>query len=162
MTQQYDTEYLSQAIDEEIVLAKLDRNQRGRKPTTIWRDVPVHQVVAGKTPLGMYGGLHSADLPRYRRNPRDAGELCVKRGLNVKHDHDEHCVSASYGSSRRAVTEYYGMHPDVAAATMAAITRAAIQMLTEQRDEAVALNPTRSTPSRRPVRRRKPVPTQET
>ena len=150
MTQQYDTEYLSQAIDEEIVLAKLDRNQRGKKPSTIWRDVPVHQVSPRGAPLGMYGGLHSADLPRYRRNPRDAGELCVKRGLNVKHDHDEHCVSASYGSSRRAVTEYYGTHPDVAAATMAAITRAAIQMLTEQRDEAATLNPTRSKTSRRP------------
>jgi len=158
MTQQYDTEYLSQAIDEEIVLAKLDRNQRGKKPSTIWRDVPVHQVSPRGAPLGMYGGLHSADLPRYRRNPRDAGELCVKRGLNVKHDHDEHCVSASYGSSRRAVTEYYGMHPDIAAATMAAITRAAIQMLTEQRDEAAALNPTRAPARRRPAARPKTKP----
>jgi hypothetical protein len=33
---------------------------------------------------------------------------------------------------------------------MAAITRAAIQMLTEKRDEAAALNPTRSKTSRRP------------
>jgi len=158
MTQHYDTEYLSQAIDEEIALAKLDRNQRGKKPTSIWRDVPVHQVVAGKASLGMYGGLHSADLPRYRRNPRDAGELCVRRGLNVKHDHDEHCVSASYGSSRRAVTEFYGAHPDVAAATMAAIVRAAIQMLTEKRDEAAALNPTRAPARRRPAARAKTKP----
>ena len=158
MTQQYDTEYLSQAIDEEILLAKLDRNQVGRKPRTVWRDVPVHQVMTSTAPLGMYGGMHSADLPRYRRNPRDAGELCVKRGLNVKHDHDEHCVSASYGSSRRAVTESYGMHPDVTAATMAAITRAAIQMLTEQRDEAAALNPTRAPARRRPAARPKTKP----
>jgi len=156
MTQQYDTEYLSQAIDEEIVLAKLDRNQRGRKPATIWFDAPVHQVRPAGAPIGLRGGQVTADLPRYRRNAKDAGELCVRRGLNVKHDHDEHCVSASYGSSRRAVTEYYGMHPDVAAATMAAITRAAIQMLTEKRDEAAALNPTRAPARRRPAARAKP------
>ena len=59
-------------------------------------------------------------------------------------------MSVSYGSSRRAVTEFYGAHPDASAATMAAITRAAIQLLTEQREEAAALNPTRSKSSRRP------------
>jgi len=150
MTQQYDTEYLSQAIDEEIVLAKLDRNQRGKKPATIWRDVPVHQVRPAGAPIGLRGGQVTADLPKYRRDAKDAGDLCVRRSLNVKHDPDEYCVSASYGSNRRAVTEFYGMHPDVAAATMAAITRAAIQMLTEQRDEAAALNPTRA-PTRRRV-----------
>jgi len=158
MTQQYDTEYLTQAIDEEIELAKLDRNQRGVKPSTVWRDVPVHEAKPRGSKLGMYGGLHSADLPRYRRNPRDAGELCVRRGLNVKHDHDEHCVSASYGSSRRAVTEFYGAHPDVAAATMAAIVRAAIQMLTEQAEERAALNPARAPARRRPAARAKTKP----
>ncbi|WP_314435851.1 hypothetical protein [Massilia timonae] len=97
-----------------------------------------------------YGGLRGIDLPKYRRNARDAGELAIRRGLNIKHDHDECSVSVSYGSSRRAVTEFYGAHPDASAATMAAITRAAIQLLTEQREEAAALNPTRSKSSRRP------------
>ena len=155
MTQQYDTEYLSQAIDEEIVLAKLDRNQGGKKPSMIWRDSPVYEKRDLRKPEGRWCGFAQAPLPAYRRNVRDAGELCIRRGLNVKHDHDEHCVSASYGSSRRAVTEFYGAHPDVAAATMAAITRAAIQMLTEQRDEAAALNPTRAPARRRPAARPK-------
>lgn len=150
MPQQYDTEYLTQAIKEEIVLAKLDKNQTGIKPTTVWLDVPVHQARPRGALTGTYGGLHTADLPRYRRNPRDSGELAIRRGLNVKHDHEECSVSAGYGRGRRAVTEFYGAHPDVVAATMAAITRAAIQLLTEQRDEAAALNPTRSKSGRRP------------
>ena len=154
MSKQWDNEYISQAIDEEIELAVLDKNLRGKKPSTVWFDAPVHQAKPRGALAGMYGGLHSVDLPRYRRNPRDAGELAIRRGVSVKHDHDDYSVSASYGSSRRAVTEFYGMHPDAAAATMAAITRAAIQLLTEQRDERAALNPTR-----RPARRRKPVAT---
>ena len=158
MTQQYDTEYLTQAINDEIELAKLDRNQRGVKPKSVWFDVPVHQARPPGALRGMYGGLHSADLPRYRRDPRDAGDLCIRRGVSVKHDHDEFSVSAYGGNSRRAVTEFYGAHHDVAAATMAAITRAAIQLLTEQRDEAAALNPTRSKPSRKPSARAKSKP----
>ena len=150
MTQQYDTEYLGQAIDEEIELALLDKKLKGAKPRSLYFDVPVHQKVKPGSLIGMYGVLQSVDLPRYRRNPRDAGELCIRRGVSVKHDHDEFSVSAYGGNSRRAVTEFYGAHPDVGAATMAAITRAAIQMLTEQRDELAALNPTRSTSSRRP------------
>jgi hypothetical protein len=55
-----------------------------------------------------------------------------------------------YGPGRRGIVEHYGAHPDHQAATMAAIVRAAIQMLTEKRDEAAALNPTRSKTSRRP------------
>lgn len=155
MTQQYDTEYLSHAIDEEIALALLDRNLKGSKPRGLYFDVPVHEKVRAGSLVGGYGGLHSVDLPRYRRNPRDAGDLAIRRGLNIKHDHDDCSVSVSYGTSRRAVTEFYGAHPDVAAATMAAITRAAIQLLTEQRDERAALNPTRSTSSRRPGARAK-------
>jgi len=155
MTQQYDTEYLTQAIKEEIELAKLDKNLRGVKPATVWFDVPVRMARPRGAMTGQYGGLQSADLPRYRRNPRDAGELCIRRGLSVKHDHDDCSVSAYGGNSRRAVTEFYGAHPDVGAATMAAITRAAIQMLIEQRDEVAALNPTRSKSSRQPRARAK-------
>jgi len=158
MTQQYDTEYLSQAIDEEIELALLDKNLKGAKPRSLYFDIPVHQKVKPGSLIGMYGGLHSVDLPRYRRNPRDAGDLCIRRGLSVKHDHDDFSVSAYGGNSRRAVTEFYGAHPDVAAATMAAITRAAIQLLIEKRDEAAALNPTRSKPSRKPSARAKSKP----
>lgn len=155
MAQQYDTEYLKQAIDDEIKLGLLDKKLRGRRPTTVWFDVPIHAHQPGMATSSGYGGLRGIDLPRYRRDPRDAGDLAIRRGLNVKHDHDEYSVSASYGSSRRAVTEFYGAHPDVMAATMAAITRAAIQLLTEQRDDAAALNPTRSKSSRRPGARAK-------
>lgn len=155
MTQQYDTEYLKQAIDDEIKLGLLDKRLRGRRPTTVWFDVPVHAYQPGMATSSGYGGLRGIDLPRYRRDARDAGDLAIRRGLNVKHDHDEYSVSASYGSSRRAVTEFYGAHPDVAAATMAAITRAAIQLLTEQRDELRDLNPTRSKSSRQPRARAK-------
>jgi len=156
MTQQYDAEYLSQAIDDEIALAWLDKKLKGRKPSIVSFDVPIHQQVPrGAAANSMYGALYYPDLPKYRRDPRESGGVAVRLGLNVKHDHDEFCVSAWYGSSRRAVTEFYGAHPDVAAATMAAITRAAIQLLTEQRDERAALNPTRSTSSRRPGARAK-------
>lgn len=155
MTQQYDTEYLKQAIDDEIKLGLLDKKLRGIRPTTVWFDVPVHARQPGMAASSGFGGLRGVDLPKYRRNLRDAGELAIRRGLNVKHDHEECSVSVSYGSSRRAVTEFYGAHPEVAAATMAAITRAAIQLLTEQRDEAAALNPTRASSRRRPGARAK-------
>ncbi len=35
MAQQYDTEYLKQAIDDEIKLGLLDKNLRGRRPATV-------------------------------------------------------------------------------------------------------------------------------
>ena len=149
MSKQWDNEYISQALDEEIELARLDKNLRGRKPAGAGRGSQVWHST-GRAPVGGYGGLTATPLPQYRREPRDAGELCIRRGVSVKHDHDEFSVSAYGGNSRRAVTEFYGAHPDVGAATMAAITRAAIQMLTEQRDELAALNHTRSTSSRRP------------
>ena len=149
MNKQWDDEYISQALNEEIELARLDRNLRGKKPAGASRGSPIWHSTGG-APTGGYGGLTATPLPQYRREPRDAGELCIKRGLNVKHDHEDYSVSVSYGSSRRAVTEFYGAHPDAAAATMAAITRAAIQLLTDQRDERAALNPSRSTSSRRP------------
>jgi hypothetical protein len=157
MSKQWDDEYISQALDEEIELARLDKNLCGKKPAGASRGSPIWHSTGG-APRGGYGGLTATPLPQYRRELRDAGELCIRRAINVKHDHDECSVSASYGSSRRAVTEFYGMHPDSAAATMAAITRAAIQLLTEQRDERAALNPTRSKSSRKPSARAKSNP----
>jgi len=157
MSKQWDDEYISQALDEEIELARLDKNLRGKKPAGASRGSPIWHST-GAAPTGGYGGLTATPLPQYRREPRDAGELCIKRGLNVKHDHEECSVSAGYGSGRRAITEFYGAHPDAAAATMAAITRAAIQLLTEQRDERAALNPTRSKSSRKPSARAKSNP----
>jgi hypothetical protein len=155
MTQQYDTEYLTQAIDEEIALAKLDRNIVGARPSVVWRDAQVYPKVDRRKAEGRWCGFAPAPLPAYRRDARTAGELLIRRGLNVKHDHDECSVSVSYGSSRRAVTEFYGAHPDVQAATMAAITRAAIQLLTELRDERAALYPSSASSRRRPGARAK-------
>ncbi|WP_137171404.1 hypothetical protein [Massilia sp. HP4] len=154
MTQQYDTEYLSQAIDEEIELLLLDRKIVVRKPSVVWRDSPLYEQ---REPYreGRWCGFAPAPLPAFRRNQRDAGALAIKHALSVRHDYEECTVTVGYGTGRRGVTEHYGAHPDRDAAIMAAITRAAIQMLTEQRDEAAALYPTRATSRRRPGARAK-------
>lgn len=147
MTQQYDTQYLTQAIKEEIELAKLDLGVRGTKPAGVYIDSNVY--MAG--PVGSGSGIRTSEvLPKWRRHPRAAGALAIKHSLNILHDLEEHLVSVGYGPGRRGVVEYYGAHPDHQAATMAAIVRTAIQMLTEKRDEAAALNPTRA-PARRRV-----------
>jgi len=152
MTQKYDTEYLTQAIKEEIELAKLDLGVRGTKPAGVYIDSNVY--MAG--PAGSGSGIRTSEvLPKWRRHPRAAGALAIKHALNIKHDFEECAVTVGYGPGRRGIVEHYGAHPDRQAATMAAITRAAIQMLTEKRDEAAALNPTRAPARRRAAARPK-------
>lgn len=158
MTQQYDTEYVSQAIDEEIELLLLDRKIIAHKPSVVWRDSPIYEKRPPQQPVGRWGGFAPPRLPAFRRNTQYAGALAIKHALSIRHDHEECTVTVGYGTGRRGVTEHYGAHPDRDAATMAAIVRAAIQMLTEQRDEAAALNPTRSKSSRRPGARAKSKP----
>lgn len=155
MTQQYDTEYLTQAIDEEIELLLLDRKIVARKPSIVWRDSPVYEKRGAQQPEGRWCGFAPPRLPAFRRSTLEAGALAIKHALSIRHDHEECTVTVGYGTGRRGITEHYGAHPDRDAATMAAIVRAAIQMLTEQRDEAAALNPTRSKSSRRPGARAK-------
>ena len=148
MTQQYDTEYLTQAVKEEIEVARLDLRVRGVKPTGVHFDVNVYQ---SKPPGSGFGMAMAPILPKWRREPRAAGALAIKHALSIRHDHEEHSVTVGYGAGRRGVTEHYGAHPNRDAAIMAAIVRAAIKKLTEERDERAALNPTRPTSSRRRV-----------
>lgn len=155
MTKQWDDEYLTQAVKEEIEVARLDLRVRGVKPAGVHFDVNVYQ---SKAPGSGYGMAMAPILPKWRREPRAAGALAIKHALNIRHDHEEHSVTVGYGAGRRGVTEHYGAHPDRGAATMAAIVRAALQLLTEQREERAALNPTRSISSRRPSVRAKSKP----
>lgn len=154
MAQQYDTEYLTQAIKEEIELARLDLGKRATKPAGVYRDSNVY-LATGSAGGGISGLRSSEVLPKWRREQRAAGALAIKHALNIRHDEDEYSVSVGYGAGRRCVTEHYGAHPDRDAATMAAIVRAAIQKLIERRDELRDLNPTRSKSSRQPRARAK-------
>jgi len=155
MTQQYDNDYLKKAIAEEREIARLDLRARTSLPggMGLSLDTNVYLMTGG---AGTGNGIRTSEiLPKWRRHPRAAGALAIKHALNIRHDHEEHLVTVGYGAGRRGVTEHYCVHPDREAATMAAIVRAAIQKLTEERDERAALNPPRSATSRRPSVRAK-------
>lgn len=155
MTQQYDQDYLKKAIAEEREIARLDLRVRTTMPGGMGLSIDsnVYLMTGAR---GSGSGIRTSEiLPKWRRHPRAAGALAIKYALNIRHDHEEYTVTVGYGAGRRGVTEHYGAHPDHEFATMAAIVRAAIQKLTEERDERAALNPTRSTSSRRPGARAK-------
>lgn len=156
MTKQWDNEYLKCVIAEEREIARLDLSARTSAPGGLGLSIDsnVYLMTAG---AGSGSGIRTSEiLPKWRRDPRAAGALAIKHALNIRHDPEvEYAVTVGYGTGRRGVTEYYGAHPDREAATMAAIVRAAIQKLTEERDERAALIPTRSTTSRRPSVRAK-------
>jgi len=148
MTKQWDNEYLTQALKEEAEVARLALRVRVTRPTG---GVHLDSNLYLATGPSAGSGIRTSEvLPKWRRHPRAAGALAITHALNIRHDHEEFAVTVGYGAGRRGVTEHYGAHPDREAATMAAIVRAALQKLTEERDERVALNPTRSTSSRRP------------
>ncbi|GAA0437111.1 hypothetical protein ACFOY5_10865 [Massilia aurea] len=150
MTQQYDQDYLKKAIAEEREVARLDLRVRTSTPGGLGLSIDSNvYLMTGH--IGSGSGIRTSEiLPKWRRHPRAAGALAIKHALNIKHDLEECTVTVGYGPGRRGIVEHYGAHPDHQAATMAAIVRAAIQMLTEKRDEAAALNPTRA-PARRRV-----------
>ena len=150
MTQQYDQDYLKKAIAEEREIARLDLHVRTSMPGGLGLSIDSNvYLMTGH--VGSGSGIRTSEiLPKWRRHPRAAGALAIKHALNIKHDLEECAVTVGYGPGRRGIVEHYGAHPDRQAATMAAIVRAAIQMLTEKRDEAAALNPIRSKMSRRP------------
>jgi len=155
MTQQYDQNYLKQAIADEREIARLDLRVRTSMPGGLGLSIDSNvYLMTGRADSG--SGIRTSEImSKWRRDPRAAGALAIKHALNIKHDPDEYSVTVGYGLGRRSVTEHYGAHPNRDAATMAAITRATLQKLTEERDEAAALNPTRSKPSRQPVARAK-------
>jgi len=150
MTQQYDQDYLKKAIAEEREIARLALRARTSMPGGLGLSIDSNvYLMTGASNSG--SGIRTSEiLPKWRRHAHAAGALAIKHVLNIRHDHEEHSVTVGYGAGRRGVTEFYGAHPSIEFATMAAIVRCAIQKLTEQRDEAAARNPTRSTSSRRP------------
>ncbi|WP_306393426.1 hypothetical protein [Telluria beijingensis] len=151
MTQQYDQDYLKKALAEEREIARLDLRVRTSTPGGLGLSIESNlYLVTGGTSSGH--GLRSSEiLPKWRRHRTAAGALAIKHMLNIRHDLEvEYAVTVGYGAGRRGVTEFYGAHPSIEFATMAAIVRAAIQKLTEELDERAALNPTRSSSSRRP------------
>ena len=152
MTQQYDQDYLKKAIADEREVARLDLNVRTSMPGGLGLSIDSNvYLMTGH--VGSGSGIRTSEiLPKWRRHPRAAGALAIK------HDFEECTVTVGYGPGRRGIVEHFGAHPDHQAATMAAIVRAAIQMLTEKRDEAAALNPTRAPARRRPAARPKTKP----
>lgn len=135
-------QYLKQAFRDEIELAAVHPRWNRRFTTP-----PAPTQEADLCPPARRGGnLLSAGSqrlafatqpkvpPHWRRSWKAAGELSTELGLNVRHDLDEGTVSAGTGSRRRDVTEAYADHPTKDAATWAAIVRAAIQVLAEQRE----------------------------
>jgi len=158
MTQQYDQDYLKKAIAEEREVARLDLRVRTSMPGGLGLSIDSNvYLMTGN--IGSGSGIRTSEiLPKWRRHPRAAGALAIKHALNIKHDIEECAVTVGYGPGRRGIVEHYGAHPDRQAATMAAIVRAAIQMLTEKSDEAAALSPTRAPARRRPAARPKTKP----
>jgi hypothetical protein len=130
----WDEAYLRECAADEIDLARLLKYGKFAAPAGMTRDTLLVRVAAGRsfssaasnprTRLGAIG-----ELPRWRRDWIAAGELSAQLGLNTHHDQDDGTVSVSFGNRRRNVTERYEDHPSKDAATWAALTRGAIQML---------------------------------
>lgn len=143
MTKQWDNEYLTEAFTDEIALAKVHRRwwRTYVAPTVLTIDAPLVLGPRASTPFG--GSANSPRLtfsavvpktpPHWRRSWGAAGPLSTELGLSIRHDPEEGTVSVSAGSGRRNVTEAYAEHPSQDAATWAAITRAAIRLLSEAR-----------------------------
>lgn len=135
MTTQWTDEYTSEAIDDEIELARLKLDKRGVKPSIISQTADVYPAPAKSSTFGYYGGRTTIAwaLPKWRRDWREAGALSAELGLSIRYCDEEGTVSVGAGGGRRNVTEAYADHPDRNAAACAAITRAAIEHLTALR-----------------------------
>lgn len=135
-------EYMKDAIREEIALAVVHPkwNRRYTAPASPTLETDLCPPARRGGNLLSAGGQRLAfstqpkTPPRWRRNWKAAGELSTELGLNVRHDQEEGTVSVGTGNRRRDVTEAYADHPTPDAATWAAIVRAAIQLITEQRE----------------------------
>ena len=140
---QWEGQYLAEAIDDEIRLAKVHPKWRRtyKAPAVMTRDAPL-QVV--QRAFNHFGSAHAPRLtlsgttpqvpPHWRRSWNAAGPLSTELGLSVRHYLEERTVSVSVGSGRRNVCEAYADHPTPDAAAMAAIVRAAIQLCMEMRE----------------------------
>ena len=130
-------EYLKEAMRDEIALAALLNHGKCKMPARPTMYEPVVRISAariGHGTLGSSWGDNPAPIPQWRRNWSSAGSLISKLALKISNDTDEGTVSVGASDRRRSVTEAYADHPSVDAAIWAAITRAAIALLTEMRD----------------------------
>ena len=129
--------YLKEAMADEVALAGLLKFGKCKLPARPSMFDPIVRVSAARAGHGTLGsglGGSAALIPQWRRNWSSAGPLIGKLALKIGHDHDEGTVSVGASDRRRSVTEAYADHPSVDAAIWAAITRAAIQLLTDARD----------------------------
>lgn len=141
---QWEGQYLEQAIEDEIRLAKVHPKWRRtfKAPAILTLDAPLQQVQrafnhfgSAHAPRQILGGAMPQVPPHWRRSWNAAGPLSTELGLSVRHDLEEGTVSVGVGSGRRNVCESYADHPTPDAAAMAAIVRAAIQLYTEMREQ---------------------------
>lgn len=141
---QWEGQYLEEAFDDEIRLAKVHPKwRRTFKAPAVMAVGESLQLV--QRAFNHFGSAHAPRQafstsapkvpPHWRRRWGAAGPLSTELGLSVRHDLEEGTVSVGYGSGRRSVTESYADHPDKDAATMAAIVRAAIRLCTEMREQ---------------------------
>jgi hypothetical protein len=134
----WDEKYLRAAIKDEIALAAVHTKFRCR--ITMPNLVVMETVLTPDPPrYGSLAARHARTtpawpLPRWRRDWRAAGPLIGELRLAIRNDPDEGTVSVGNGSRRRNVTESYADHPGIDEAVIAAIVRAAIQILTEARE----------------------------
>jgi len=129
--------YLKEAITDEIELARLLGFGKVARPAQLNQYTTLTRANGARTGQGMLGSSGSAPtsmIPQWRRNWSAAGPLIGKLALKVSHDTDEGTVSVGASDRRRSVTELYADHPSVDAAIWTAIVRAAIQLITEQRE----------------------------
>lgn len=143
MGAQWEGQYLAEAIDDEIRLAKVHPKWRRtfKAPAVMAMGEslqPVRRAFnhfgSAHAPRQMLTGTGPQVPPHWRRSWNAAGPLSTELGLSVRHDLEEGTVSVGVGSGRRNVCESYADHPNPDAAAMAAIVHAAIQMCTEMRE----------------------------
>lgn len=138
--QNWTQKYLKECAADEIALAKVHPKWRlsFTTPSSMTRIsdlVPAarrgHSLISPGAARLTLSTRAPALPPHWRRDWNAAGPLGTLLGLGVSHDQDEGTVSVGTGSRRRNVTERYEDHPDPDAATMAAIVRAAVRLLSE-------------------------------
>lgn len=136
--QNWTQKYLKEAITDEIALAALLGHGKVTRPATLTQFTLLQRGTAraGRGTLGLDSSAGISSLPNWRRAWGGAGPLISKLSLKISHDLDEGSVTVGASDRRRSVTEEYKDHPSVDAAIWAAIVRAAIQLLTDARDEA--------------------------
>jgi hypothetical protein len=120
-------EYLRQAIDDEIELARVSGYLKIDVPPTPTRTSPL----LAQSNSRLQPARH---LPRWRRDWVAAGELIEEFNLSIRQDDEEGTVSVGVRGRRLDVTEKYADHPDKAGAILAAVAGISIQLRAEQRD----------------------------